>query len=95
VTYPSGKQIDVEFQIEDEVCVGANGKWFPGVVYNPNAYGRAPFGQLEDIGEIISYGINEGRFTEHEVHGIHWRVRPEGVALLREHGIVIAEISGD
>ena len=33
----------------------------PGVVYHPEYYGMAPFEHLSGIGEVIAYGINEGR----------------------------------
>jgi hypothetical protein len=43
---------------------GQADKLAPGVVYHPEYYGMAPFEHLPDIGEVIAYGINEGRVTK-------------------------------
>jgi hypothetical protein len=46
---------------------GQADKLAPGVVYHPEYYGMAPFEHLPDIGEVIAYGINEGRVTQDSI----------------------------
>jgi hypothetical protein len=86
--------ITIELQIEPEIIMhGQADKLAPGVVYHPEYYGIAPFEHLPDIGEVIAYGINEGRVTQDIIElddGSHvqWSVRPESIKALRRWGVV-------
>ena len=86
--------ITIELQIEPEIIMhGQADKLAPGVVYHPEYYGIAPFERSPDIGEVIAYGINEGRVTQDTIElddGSHvqWSVRPESIKALRRWGVV-------
>jgi hypothetical protein len=81
------------FAIHAEVClsgqISGNG-WVPGVIVPGGA-------DRDDIDEVIAYGINEGRVTASTIPAdpdedgsvpVHWRVEAEGIAALRQHGII-------
>lgn len=87
VTYhPCGHQTRLEFAIEDEVCLGANGRWYPGVVYHHAQHDAVP--------EVVAYAINEGGITEDSIMGdddddpplATWSVEDD--ALLFTYGII-------
>jgi hypothetical protein len=79
--------ITIELQIEPEIIMhGQADKLAPGVVYHPEYYGIAPFEHFPDIGEVIAYGINEGRVTQDTIElddGSHYRVRSSSVPHVR------------
>jgi hypothetical protein len=63
------------------------------VVYHPEYYGIAPFEHLPDIGEVIAYGINEGRVTQDTVElddgtRVQWSVKPESIKALRRWRVI-------
>jgi hypothetical protein len=104
VTYPNQKTVAVDFAVREEVCLGPGDRWYPGVQYDGN-WPEVDGGTVQDdldVGEVVAYGINEGRVTESEIDiwtedapegsptnaHIRWRVRPDSVVLLREHGII-------
>jgi hypothetical protein len=84
----------IELQIEPEIIMqGQADELGPGVVYHPEYYGISPFGHLPNIGEVIAYGINEGRVTQDTIEiddGTHvqWSVKPEGIKALRRWGVI-------
>ena len=86
--------ITIELQIQPEIILhGQADKLAPGVVYHPECYGIAPFEHLPDIGEVIAYGINEGRVTQDTIElddGSHvqWSVRPDSIKALPRWGVV-------
>ena len=90
---PDGHTREVELVVEPRVCLGGSGRWYPGVVYRPEYYTLNQFGEDRDIGEIIAYGINEGRTHTGDVLGerregnIFWSVT-RGAEVLREYGII-------
>jgi hypothetical protein len=86
--------ITIELQIEPEIIMhGQADKLAPGVVYHPEYYGIAPFEHLPDIGEVIAYGINEGRVTQDTVElddgtRVQWSVKPESIKALRRWRVI-------
>ena len=72
---------------------GQADKLAPGVVYHPEYYGMAPFEHLSGIGEVIAYGINEGRVTQDTIElddgtSVQWSVKPESTKALRRSGVI-------
>jgi hypothetical protein len=86
--------ITIELQIEPEVIMyGQADKLASGVVYHPEYYGMAPFEHLSGIGEVIAYGINEGRVTHDTIElddgtSVQWSVKPESTKALRRWGVI-------
>jgi hypothetical protein len=53
----------------------------------------AAFQHLSDIGEVVAYGINEGRVTQETIElddrtSVQWSVKPEGTRALRRWGVI-------
>jgi hypothetical protein len=95
VTMPDGKAFALELQIEPAVIMkGQADALSPGVEHRPE-YGPPQIpGEYEDehgpaIGEVIAYGINEGKCFESTIDTdkgvIAWKVRD--ATPLREWGV--------
>lgn len=88
VRYSDGHRIEIGLDIESDIVCRGDERMYPGVVYRPNDW----FGDHEDVGEVIAYGINEGRFVadtiDADVGGgrIEWTVLD--VEPLRRYGII-------
>ena len=90
VTFPSGETAAIELQIEPSIILkGQADTLSPGVVYNPEYYSRD---NAPEYGEIIAYGINEGKVTQDTIDGdagiISWKVRPAGIRALKEWDVI-------
>ena len=87
--FPSGKGLSFELQIEPGIIMkGQATDLTPGVFYNPEYYGHPIFcdDDMEDIGEVVAYAINEGKVTADTVDGIAWSVRD--VQPLKDWGVI-------
>jgi hypothetical protein len=94
--FSNGKCVVLELQIEPEIILkGQADHLTPGVVYRPEYYGVPIFDDLPDIGEIVAYGINEGKVTEDTVTelekpdlSVRWLVRRESIRILEAWDII-------